>query len=167
MWVIYSRVKVCIRAVTPPLLSMCACVCLAFTCLNKLMCTYTYHFIWTIISANVPLAHHHHHLPTVILVIYFLYFPSCPPVIGQISVQARLYSAHGRKLWTSMTPGCLVRSLTQTHLAASSLSLGHRLVHRCVHSGTHAHTHTLTRLGTQALTRTGSLVACSANTHAF
>lgn len=81
-----------------------------------------------------------------ILVIYFLYFPApeACPVIGWISVQTRLYSTHGKKLWTSMTLSCLVRSLTQTRLAASLLPRSQTRTHLC----------TLT-LGTQTLTRIG------------
>lgn len=78
-----------------------------------------------------------------LLIICFLYFPGSKPhpAIGLRSIQTRLYSTHSRKLWTSMTPSCLVRSLTQTHLAATLLSLGHRHAHG-LPARTHAHTHT-------------------------
>lgn len=84
----------------------------------------------------------------------FLYFPASKPcpLIDWSTVQTRLYSLHGSELWTSVTLGCLVRSVTQTHLAASLLpSVGD--THTAVYIHTHTHMHAL--LGTQTLARIG------------
>lgn len=70
------------------------------------------------------------------------------PVIGWSFIQNRLYSTHDRKLWTSMTLGCLVRSVTQTYLAASLLPSVidmHIAVYNRTHTRPHTHTHCLAR----------------------
>lgn len=87
-------------------------------------------------------------LPALILVIYFLYFPLLPLLTLWLAGAPRLYSTHDRKRWTSMTLSCLVRSLTQTHLAAS-------LLPSVIDMHTTVYTHTHTLLGTQKLPRIG------------
>lgn len=91
-----------------------------------------------------------------ILVINFLCFPvsKASAAIGRGSFQSRLYSTRCRKRWTSVTLRCLVRSVTQTHLAASLLPSVIDM-HMCVHTHPHSHKHTQTRLGMQALARIG------------
>lgn len=98
-----------------------------------------------IISAIVPMCRHGTPSPRDDIGYLFPVFPCSQthPAIGWSSVQTRLYGTHSRKLWTSMTLNCLVRSLTQTHLAAFLLPSVidiHTTVY--THTAWHADAHT-------------------------
>lgn len=108
-----------------------------------------YYFIWTIRSAIVPLRRHGTPSPSLEIGYLFPVFPFSQPQ-PRDWLELHPNSTHGRKLWTSMTLSCLVRSLTQTHLAASPLPSVIDL-----HTTVYTQTHTHTLLGTQTLARIG------------